>query len=137
METKTVSKKSANKVTGKKSKKYADNKDRTKLKFNGKTYGKGRAVQAVIEKFVEDNPTITLTQLQEKFPQGVHSMGLIQTISKAKKLSKGHRRFYIDKPIKLADGKQIAVCSEFGANNIGKFLDAARELGYTPKPVRA
>lgn len=133
----TKAKKGAAKKGAKKAaKKYADNKDRTKLMFNGKAHGKARVVQAIVEKFVEDHPKVTLDELQEKFPQSIHSMGLLQPLSKAKRLSKGHRRFYIDKPIVLNDGKEIAVCSEFGSNNIGKFLDVAKDLGYVAKPVK-
>ncbi len=118
------------KPTGKKSKK--DGKDRSKIAFAGKQYGKGRLVQAVIEKYVADHPHITSKQLEEAFPTSLHSLGLFQTIPVAKKKSKGHRRFFTKEPIKLKD-KTIAVCSEFGTGNIDPFLEQASKQGYPIK----
>lgn len=123
----------ANQTTkGKLTKKTGDSKDRSKLIFNGKKYGKGRVVQAVIEKYVETHPNITSKQLEEAFPSTLHSLGLIQPLVVAKRKSKDHRRYFFKEPLALKD-KKVAICSEFGTGNIFPFLEQAKKLGFDIK----
>jgi len=117
-------------------KKWKDGKDRSKLEFNGKQYGKARLVQAIIEKYTQDHPGLTMAKLEEAFPNSLHPSGLIQTVNAAKRISKTQRRYFFKEPIKLAD-KKVAVCTEFGKDSIKSFLDHARKLGYTAKLVAA
>jgi len=110
----------------------ADNRDRSKLLFNGVRYGKGRLVLAVVTKYVNDHPRVSYVELKKKFPDELHSLGIVQPVRKARDLSSpGHKRFFLDSEavIKLQD-KVVAVCSDFGANNIAKFLERTAELGY-------
>lgn len=107
-----------------------------KLKFNGELYGKGRLVLAVVKKYVEDNPRTTLAKLKEVFPDEKLQprYGVIQELSKAKKLSVDRDRFFL-KPedlIKVGD-KKVAVCNQFGANNLDTPLKHFKSLGYNIK----
>ena len=104
-----------------------------KLKFNGELYGKGRLVHAVIKKFIEDNPKVTLTKLSEAFPNELQPRyGMFQEVSKAKKMSEDRDRFFL-KPedlIKVGD-KKIAVCNQFGSHNLP--LKHFKSLGFVIK----
>jgi len=103
--------------------------NRNKLTFDGKKYGVGRLVLAIVDKYVSDHPRVTYEQLKTKFPDTLHSLGVVQPVRKAKELSKLHRRFFLSDAIELKD-KTVAVCSDFGRNNITKFLENAQSLGY-------
>lgn len=103
--------------------------NKSKLSFEGQKYGKGRFVLAAVEKYVKEHPNVTFNELKEVFPDNLHSRGIIMPLNTAKKVDEGHR-FFINNGIKLKD-RMIAVCSDFGINNIGKVLDHVRhELGY-------
>lgn len=104
------------------------------LKFKGKEYGKGRAVLAIVQDYVESHPNVTYKELKQVFPDELHSRGIVQPLSTAKAKAKEDRnRYYVNDAIKLSD-KVIAVCSDFGSNNIRKFLDhVTSTLGYKVK----
>lgn len=113
--------------------KKENGRDTSKLKFNGNEYGKGRLVLAVVKKYMEDNPRTTLTKLKEVFPDELQNRyGMVQEVSKAKKLSVDRDRFFL-KPedlIKVGD-KKVAVCSQFGSNNLP--LKHLKSLGFVIK----
>jgi hypothetical protein len=109
--------------------------DTSKLKFNGELYGKGRLVLAVVKQFMKDNPRTSLTKLKETFPEELQPRyGMIQEVSKAKKLSIDRERFFL-KPedlIKVGD-KKVAVCNQFGKNNLPEVLKHFKTLNYNIK----
>lgn len=108
--------------------------DTSKLKFMGKEYAKGQLVLAVIKHHCENNRT-SVAKLKELFPDELQPRyGLIQLLNTAKKLSEGRDRFFLkpEQLIKVGDAK-IAVCNQWGSNNIGGFLKLAKKLGYTIK----
>lgn len=105
--------------------------DYTKMIFEGNAYGKGKLVLKVVEKYIEKNPNVTVQELKKIFGD-THPLGTIQSLDKAKELSKNHKRFNWKSPFKLGR-KMYAVCSDFGKNNIGKFLDRAASLGFQVK----
>lgn len=100
------------------------------ISFQGHKYGKGRFVQAVVEQYVRDNPGVTMEQLKLAFPDELHHRGVIASLATAKRKSKEYTRFFIEAPIKIKDAV-IAVCNDFGKNNISKFLKNVRILGYS------
>ena len=104
------------------------------FKFNGQSYGKGRLVLAIVTDFVKHHPSTTYKRLVEAFPDDLHSFGIVKPIPAAKKINKPHNRFFMKDTLQLKD-KAVAVCSDFGINNIGKFLDRAGELGYKIRQV--
>lgn len=99
--------------------------------FEGKIYGKGRLVLAVVKAYVRDNPYITYTELENVFYkklQGSH--GVISIPNSARnRVQDPEKRYYTDDPIYLKD-MPIWVCSQWGIGNINNFIDKAKFLGY-------
>jgi hypothetical protein len=108
------------------------NKDYTKYIFNGQKFGKNRLVLAVIEDFVESNPTITYSQLKSKFPGSLQGRETFTTETDAK--SKRDRRNFIepDELISLAD-EIIAVSTQWGLANINPFIDHCKKMNIDIK----
>ncbi len=106
--------------------------DYSRYIFNGKEYGKGRLVLAVIKAYVQDNPSITYTQLKTIFYDRIQgSTGVIATIEEAKNKRRDYtKRYYVGEPIFL-DQMQILVCTQWGIGNIDNFIKIARDLGYS------
>jgi hypothetical protein len=111
--------------------------DMTKYDFNGKVYGKNRLVLATIKKYVEDHPESTFSALEKAFPRNLQGgWGCFDTVDEAQGIlaSSGHRRHFLkpEEIVDLADAR-IAVCDQWGIGNIGRFLEAARKLGFRIK----
>lgn len=108
------------------------NKDYTKYIFNGQKFGKNRLVLAVIKDSVENNPTITYSQLKSKFPDSLQGRETFTTETDAK--SKRDRRNFIepDELITLAD-ETIAVSTQWGLANINPFIDHCRKMNIDIK----
>ena len=124
-ETETVTPKEKTKSTGR---------DLTKYKFNSGEFGKGPLVLAVVKKYVEDNPKITLPNLKKIFPDELlFRFGIFQEAKEAQKISKDRPRYFLkpEQIIKLKDGKSIAVCNQFTAETLKPFLKVAKEKGYS------
>lgn len=107
------------------------------MRFEGQTHGKGRLVLAVVQSYVRQNPNITSADLSKQF-DGVHSLGVVQPVSVAKRKSAKHRRFFLEQNelIKLTD-RTVAVCSDFGKATLERFLEKAHPLGFRPRRVPA
>ena len=105
-------------------------KDRTKYIFNGNTYGKGRLVLAVVEQYVSENPGLGKEELEESFPATLQgTTGVVSSIEEAEGKYKGKRHF-VKNAIRLTNAT-MAVCSQWGADNLEGFLQhATGELGY-------
>jgi hypothetical protein len=58
---------------------------------------------------------------------------VVDSLEKAMEIvDRTHRkRHFINNPIKLSDREKIVVTTEWGISNIEKFINKARELGYT------
>lgn len=108
------------------------NKDYTKYLFNGNKYGKNRLVLAVIKDFVENNPTITYSQLKVQFPDHLQSRETFTTETIAKQ--KRDRRNFIEpnELITLAD-ETIAVSTQWGLANINPFIEHCKKLNIEIK----
>lgn len=108
--------------------------DRTEYRFNGEVLGKNRLVQSVIKQYAMDNSDVTYAGLEDMFPKYLQgSMGCFTTEKDAldKFAATGYKRFFIDlsEIVALKDSR-IAVCTQWGRDNIGSFIDRARDLGY-------
>jgi hypothetical protein len=109
------------------------NKDYTKYKFNNKEYGKNRLVLAVVTDYIAQNNNYSREQLLKIFPKDIQgSYGVIEEFAKAKEIydRTNIKRHFVDNPITLQNGEKIAVCNEWGKDNIGNFIKKAKELGY-------
>jgi len=45
--------------------------------------------------------------------------------------------YFINDPIKLSNGDEVVITTEWGISNIDKFINKARELGYTISQAEA
>ena len=91
-------------------------------------------VLAIIKKYVEDNPNITYSDLEELFPKKLEgSWGVFDTLDNAEGIfARSNRKRHFLKPeeiIKLNDSK-IAVCTQWGMRNINNIIEKAAELNY-------
>ena len=114
--------------------------DRTKYRFNGALYGKGRLVLAILKQYVEDNPGIMYSGLENAFPKNLQgSIGCFGSVEAAKEISErspSHRNRHFRAAgdlIELSDAT-IAVCNQWGIGNIEAFIGNASRLGCDIKP---
>lgn len=115
-------------------------KDVTKYKFNGETYGKGRLVLAVLKQYVQDNPEIIYTDLEQRFPDNLQgSKGVFKTCHDANKIfeESSYKRHFLkpEELIKIGSDETIAVSNQWGVNNIDNFINCATKLGYKIEKV--
>lgn len=105
-----------------------NSKDHSRYIFNGQEFGKGRLVLAVIKDYVRNNPAISYNELKTKFPDNLQGTETFTTIEHA--IGKRDRRNFLkeDELIPLID-ETIAVSTEWGAHNIGRFLKQCEKLG--------
>ena len=109
----------------------SDNRDYSKYIFEGKTYGKGKLVLAVVQKYVADNPTVTFDDLQKTFPDMLQgSKGVVRLFDSVSPEDRGEngaiKRYYVnnDEIIKL-NGLKVLVSDQWGAGNVEKFIENA------------
>jgi len=113
--------------------KMKKDKDYTKYNFNNDTYNKGRLVNAVIQKIVDDNPKITFSELKQKFPDDIQgSNGVFKRKEEAKSINAQSGTRYLTKdekkePITLSDGTVICTCNQWKPENIKRFIKQANE----------
>jgi hypothetical protein len=119
--------------------------DISKLKFQGKEYGKGQLVLAVVKAYIEKNPKISLEKLKEVFADTdlqQSRYGMIQLVTTAKKLSQqsGRDRHFLKSEQILTigrDKKRVVVSNQWGSSNIGAFLNICKNFGITsPKLLK-
>lgn len=122
-------------------KRTADNFNRNfgRIKVNGETLSKGRAVHAVIAAHIAAKKP-TLAQLKTSFPDELlKNYGIIQELAKAKKYSvNGKTRYFVNKEDVLTtkDGKSIAVSNQFSTENVKPFIKHAKTLGFIMTPAK-
>jgi hypothetical protein len=118
-------------------------KDRTKFRFDGQDYGKGRLVLKVFEKLIATKQ-YSYDQLKEIFADEYGStaptsrFGIFQITKEARKrnASDSQQRYFFDTPLVTSDGQEIVVCSQWGIGNIHKFVKRANQkLGLKIKEV--
>jgi hypothetical protein len=106
--------------------------DFSKFEFKGNTYNKSRLVHKVLKSYVEENPNVTFAKLEKAFPNWIQgSMGVFTTKENAVAIfdNTGHKRYYINANefIEL-DDETIASCTQWGIENITKFVDHVNEM---------
>lgn len=112
-------------------------KDFTKYIFSQKKYGKNQLVKAVVEDYINTHKNISLAELEKAFPQEIqHKTGtnfLFDVIREEKYVFEDKR--YFSDTIILSDGKVIKICNQWDKDNIPKFIECAKSLGYFISPV--
>ncbi len=113
--------------------------DRTLYLFNGKKYGKGRLVLAVLKHHLNVNDNYSYQKLQKDFPKELQgSQGVFDQLEKAMEIKDrtGHRRHFLAiEDLLEVDNIKIAVSTEWGIKNIQNFLKRCDELNYSIETV--
>lgn len=109
-------------------------KDYTKYTFEGRDLTKGRLVLAILHRFSQDNPAYTLADFESRFPSSIQGkMGAYCAKDKALEVLErtGRSRHFLkeEEIIRLAD-HEIAVCSQWGKDNIEGFVELAKKENY-------
>lgn len=89
-----------------------------KYAINGQgNYGKSRMVEAVVNTYVRNNPSITIESLKEIFPYDLLSgYGVVRAADDS---IKDYKRFYKSE---LADGTVFYICNQWGKDNTDNFV---------------
>lgn len=106
--------------------------DKTRYMFNGNVYLKNRLVLAVVSKYVEEHPCITIKELKQVFNKSLQgSIGVVEDEFYARQRADYSVRFFAKEGeiLKLVDGNAY-VCTQWGILNIPNFVARARQLGY-------
>lgn len=109
------------------------NRDKTKYVFNGKILPKNRLVFNIIKDYVNKNSSISLLDLQNVFDKSLQgSLQVVDSLSDVMLIKDYGKRYFCndDEILKLDNGEQVVVCTQWGIFNIKKFLLVARQLGY-------
>lgn len=113
--------------------------DTTKFSIDGgkNYYGKGKLVREIVAKYVETNPKLTFSQLEQIFPSELQgSYGVIksvETLAQMKQERKDlERRYYMNDDQLLCSGDKVkfAVCSQWGKYNFPHILDRLKQWGW-------
>ena len=119
--------------------KSSNGRDLTKYEFQGSIYSKSKLVHAVVKQYVHDNPLITYEELEKVFPPELQafSMPVIMEWNEAvgKYGNKTPKRFYLKENMKIEieDG-YVAVCTQWGVENVHNFINQANLLNLTIIP---
>lgn len=137
----------AKKPTKKPAKKSADirtadnsNRNFDRIRFNGEDLPKGRTVHAVVADYIKKHPKVTLSALQEKFPDELMRgpWGLVKELNTAKKISgpKKLRYFLREKDVLNVGGKKVAICNQWSTEGFEGFKKHVKTLGYNLTAAR-
>ena len=117
--------------------KATSSRDYSKYEFDGNMYSKNQLVLAVVKKYFSENSFINFDDLISVFPKSLQgSKGVIKKYDDLSKDEK-EKRFFTDKTdiLILNSGIRCVVCNQWGVPNIGRFIDKAKELGYSIEKI--
>ena len=106
-------------------------KDYTKYKFEDwkKGIAKSRMVQKVVEHYAS-TMDMNYEELKEQWWDDLQGgKGVCKALSEID--AKNERNYYVKEPITLTDGTKIAVCNQWGKENLSNFLLHAGTLGLS------
>jgi len=109
-------------------------KNYAKYLFEGNNYGKGKLVLALVKSYVKSYPEKGVNEIQEAFPKKLHGkFNVVEEVKTAASKSEKQRRFFLDanQVIVLSNDTKLAVCSQWGSNNVNSIIDHCVEvLGF-------
>lgn len=109
--------------------------DYTTYLFDGKAYTKNRLVLAVVSKYVIDKKPASFIELESAFPPKTQgSYGVVKLENRVNEKDKGNggvKRYFVEQPIKLSSGEIVLVSTQWGRDNIDRFIDTAKLYGYS------
>lgn len=109
----------------------SSSKDKTRYRFLGKDYNKRQLVLAIVTHYLQTHPDTTFDQLRQIFPDSIRSgYGVVTLLEKAE--AKGAKRYFLNEEqlLKTVNGETIAVCNQWGIDNISPILEIAKNQGY-------
>ena len=114
--------------------------DNTRFSLNGGPFlTKRQFVLSVVSQYIKDNPHVTLDDLESRFPSEIASKvrGVVRTWAQVKIWAEQNGPDIISRycskeneRIRLQDGTEIVVNSQWGSQNFPRFLALAKQL-YT------
>ena len=106
-------------------------KDCTKYNVEGvgSNLNKARLVQKIVEHHASSFEGTYQAFLETWFDDLQGGKGVCKALTEIE--AKNERNYYVKEPITLADGTKIAVCNQWGKENLSNFLLHAGSLGYT------
>ena len=98
--------------------------------FKGSLYGKSKLVHAVVEDYINHNPTCSVSELNKIFPKELHgSLNIVKNLGEIEE--KEQISYFIKNPISIKN-TQIVVAREWNNKNIKNFIKfATKILDYT------
>ena len=112
-------------------------KDITRYSFQGKTFNKRRLVLECIKQYIMDTGTNKADALLELFPEHIQgSLGVIRRAEEAEKYEGAAERYFFndDEVLDLDTGIYV-VSKDWTINNIDRFINQMKKLGYEIKPI--
>jgi hypothetical protein len=110
----------------------SSSKDKTQYQFLGKPYNKRQLVLAIVAHYLQTHPNTTFEQLRQVFPDAIgSSYGVVALLEKAESKG-GAKRYFLNEEqlLKTGEGETIAVCNQWGIDNISPILEIAKSQGY-------
>lgn len=102
--------------------------DYSKYLFDGKSYGKGRCVLAIVKHLAKIKGIKTFAELKELFPDELQgTTGVIKKVSEIRENAKC--RYYIKNDEIIHLDTEIAVSTQWGVGNFPNILNLAQEHG--------
>jgi len=107
-----------------------------KYSFNGQSYGVGRLALAIVKKYVQDNPRVSIVKIKEVFKENEIQprYKILTEIPKARKIATetGRERHYLkDTEVVSINGKKYAITNQWSKDNIKPLIAIAKSLRYT------
>lgn len=110
--------------------------DHTHYKLNGYgNYGKGRLALAIVQLFVENNPSLTYYEIVNAIPLRIEKYSEIQKWKESANDIHKETRWFEKDLMTSADGIDFAFTTQIGRHNIGAIIDFAIAQGYTIEPI--
>ena len=108
-------------------------KDFTKYSVDGieKGLGKARLVQKIVAHYADKNQMSHDDLKEVWFDDLQGGKGVFKKLAEID--DKNERNYYVDAPIALTDGSKIAICNQWGKDNLSNFILHAGLLGYVIK----
>lgn len=106
--------------------------DTTRYIFKGSRYGKNRLVLAIVQEYMRQYPTTSAKHLMMEFDRSLQgSLGVVRTVDDVKNsyIDSDARFFLKTNEIIHTTTEDCAVCTQWGAFNIGNILKKAEQLG--------
>ncbi len=108
--------------------------DYTRYVVRNVEYNKRKLVLAVIQTWFQENNPPTFNDLLNAFPQSLHGGSLFVPERDAWEIMKrqGKDRHFLgdNELIRFDSGESYAISNQWGAGNLKRFIDHAKELGY-------